>query len=74
MALPKGGHASRSIYTALGSMKGSGAHLKCPYTNTQSMKNKWGELKCYDANGISETWWNEPHECWDGRLQAVQEG
>lgn len=79
-ALPKGGHASRSIYTALGSMEGSGVHLKCSYTNTHNMTNKWGELdvlvssQSYDANGINETWCNESHECWDERLQAVQEG
>ncbi|GAB0182550.1 hypothetical protein GRJ2_000720300 [Grus japonensis] len=41
------------------------AHLKCFYTNACSMRNKREELEafaqsqCYDATGISETWWEE---------------
>ena len=44
-ALPEGGKANRSIYDAPGSAEGSGAHPKCLYTNTHSMREKWDKLE-----------------------------
>lgn len=58
--------ANGSICAAPGSAEGTGAHLKCLYTNTCIMKSKWDELealvlsKWSDAIGISETW-DESH-------------
>lgn len=68
MALPEGGNANGSIYTAPGSTGGLGAYLKCLYSNAHTMRNKQDELKAlassqsYDVIGTSETWWNEPHD------------
>jgi len=53
--------ANGSICAAPGSAEGTGAHLKCLYTNTYSMRNEWDEVealilsKCSDIIGISET-------------------
>lgn len=82
MAPFEGGKANGRIYATPGSAQGSGTHLKCLFTNTRSMKNKWDELKTWvlsqssDIIGISETGWNESHEShWSaGGLLAVQEG
>jgi len=44
---------------------GSGAYLKCSYTNACSMRNKWDELEALvlsqscDIVGISKIWWDE---------------
>ncbi|KAK4816487.1 hypothetical protein QYF61_017239 [Mycteria americana] len=68
MASPEGGNASGNIYTASGSTEGSGAYLKCLYTNAHSIRNKQDELEAlvssqsYNIIGISETWWNESHD------------
>lgn len=44
-ALSEGGMTNGSICAALGSTTGSGAHLKCFYTNTCNMRNKQDELE-----------------------------
>ena len=56
-----GGEANGIIYTTPRSSEDLGAHLKCLYTNTYSMRNEWDEVealilsKCSDIIGISET-------------------
>ena len=75
MASPEGGNASGNIYTAPGSMEGSGVYLKCLYTNTLSMIKKQDELEVlvsslsWDVIGISETWWNESHD-WSAGMEG----
>ena len=65
MASPEHSNASENTYTAPGSTEGSGAHLKCLYTNARSMRNEQDELEAlissqsYDVIGISETSWND---------------
>ena len=77
MASPEGGNASGNIYTAPGSMEGSGVYLKCLYANTCSMRNKQDELEelvssqSYDVIGISETWWNESHD-WSAGMEGYR--
>ena len=67
MALPEVGNPSGNIYTAHGSMEGSGACLKCLYTNALSLRNKQDEpetlvsSQSYDIVGIIEIWWKESH-------------
>ena len=45
------------------------AQLKCFYTNAHSMANKQEELEDtmllenYDLVAITETWWDESHDC-----------
>lgn len=63
----KGGSVTGNIYTSPRSVEGSGAYLKCLYTNTDSMRNKQDELEVsvssqsYTSIGISWTWWKESH-------------
>lgn len=71
MAALEGGKDNGRICATPGSAEGSGAHLKCLFTNAHSMRNQWHELKAWvlsqssDIIGISETRWNESHElCW----------
>lgn len=45
--LPEGGKTNGSICGAHGSTSDSGVHLKCLYTNTHSMRNKWDKLEAY---------------------------
>ena len=77
MASPEGGNASGNIYTAPGSTEGSGAYLKCLYTNAHSMRNKQDELEAlvssqnYDIIGISETWWKESHN-WSAGMEGYR--
>lgn len=77
MALPEGGNTIGNIYTALGSTEGSGAYLKCLYTDARSMRNTQDEPEAlvssqnYNIIGISETQWNESHE-WSARLEGYR--
>lgn len=71
MAPLEGGKNNGRICAAPGSAEGSGAHLKCLFTNAHSMRNQWHELKAWvlsqssDIIGTSETGWNESYElCW----------
>ncbi|KAK4807079.1 hypothetical protein QYF61_018420 [Mycteria americana] len=74
MTSPEGGNISGNIYAASGSTEGSGAYLKCLYTNEHSMRNKQDELEAlvssqsHDIIGISETWWNESHD-WSAGME-----
>ncbi len=74
---PKVGIASGNIYTAPGSTGGTGAYLKCLYTNAHSMRNKQDELEAlvhsqsYNIIGISETWWKESH-AWSAAIEGYR--
>ncbi|KAK4827172.1 hypothetical protein QYF61_015134 [Mycteria americana] len=76
-ASPVGGNASGNTYTAPGSTDGSGAYLKCLYTNAHSMRNKQDKLEAlvssqsYEIIGMSETWWNESHD-WSAGMEGYR--
>ena len=78
MASPEGGNASRNVYAAPGSTKGSREHLKRLCTKAGSMRNNQDELESLVSSqssalsGITgETWWHESHN-WSAGMEGYR--